>query len=892
MLARSLFKISILLSVILFIGYSSLYSEDADSEETEQMPKIQKPVHPMAKLAHPKAVNPATEEEVEEDDSDEEDESDEKEDGSETSFLAQLFSGIRDADGSKVSSYVRDAQKAVEKLQEEVAKREGAFRQKAQERQEKTGQFIEERVSKMRVDTAAMAKKLQETAEQEIKQLVAQGASEIAKIQNELKKESILLKHQAAEQALNFVTEAEKKALFEKSKVRAETLKSKLGELNIDKSKEISKELRIASSEQSFSSSQSNLFDDFDFLANKRSVSESSLSQGPSISPEWKNEISKQFFDDMLLMKKIIIDGESQREANDFLLKFSEHDKWFNDILKKAKYVHDEYYKKIVSKQSKQHRIMDAQRRAMAMSKKMAKDLKLSGKQSKKINLTVLYDLSLVIQKRAAHPDPSIRELGLSDDDIKTIVKKATEESSVKYKQISGHFPDVKIVDKKTTNFVPATFQDEFNSTRNELLKTKEELEVAKQGFQKERLDKKHLKHSAKLKLHEKAKDAFEMEIKLRKSEKELSRLEKLMKLVVGEARTEKASKSELVNKVETTHKEKLELQLSLKKARRKILRTRKHIEESLTDKFTQLLEIKERSNLELKTQAMYADQKSQILENRAEKAVQENVQMKKHVEKVEDTAIQLQEKAREQQDMMLQSQERAKITEELARKTLNSVDQYISREKKALKVVQLQLQTKELELGKKRQKVEKEKSKTIKQKKILDNLRAETKKIIEESSKENESNKVELLKLQKDIELEFAKIKQETAAELANARKQLMSMKNNAKKKVQEAFSEIGKISQQKDQDIAAAGEELKKLEQVKHRAVATTKAVVKRVQDEAKKEVERANFIAMQQKLNTKKILDQPVQLDQPAQIKASGASLPPVGSIPLAGSRPQVK
>lgn len=314
--------------------------------------------------------------------------------------LSTLISEVQTVHSDKVTSLIQQAEEAAHILDEKVAKTLQTLEKSAQlqiaemkeEVNEKTKNIkkqAEEQALLIKQQAAIQAEEAKREASLESQELEQKLALQKNSLESTVLEKTKEIKRQAAETVLDLISKAEQQALEAKRKAREEALLKK-----IEKQTPLS----------------------FD---TKRTLFSNTKTALPiPVGSEWKMQVSNQFNQDISLMRRIIIDGESEDEAADFAARFNQQQNWFDTTLQSTTYVDDANYKKIIERKNKLHTITDAQRKADAIMNETVPLSGLTSEQQKKLRLLVLYELNALVNKQPIN----IQQSGYLPIDKKEII--------------------------------------------------------------------------------------------------------------------------------------------------------------------------------------------------------------------------------------------------------------------------------------------------------------------------------------------------------------------------------------------------------------------------------------------------------------------------------------
>ncbi len=143
-----------------------------------------------------------------------------------------------------------------------------------------------------------------------------------------------------------------------------------------------------------------------------------------SVTSEWKNKISRDFYQNVSFLRDIIVSAESPQESRDFSNRFAEQSFWFDNTLRSTHFVYDPSYTSIVQKCSRLEDIVSAQKKAEAFLMKAINPLGLSRIESQKMRLSLLYNLYSLLPDGVSLPNQSWLPVGLTEQRIKEEVQK------------------------------------------------------------------------------------------------------------------------------------------------------------------------------------------------------------------------------------------------------------------------------------------------------------------------------------------------------------------------------------------------------------------------------------------------------------------------------------
>ena len=658
-----------------------------------------------------------------------------------------------------ISRLLQDSESAIRKLEDELNQKEQQLEDLAKKKLEHLQTKVEQEINAMRQNAEKMA----------------------VDMRSDIKEEALKLRHDAAHRTLGIISRTEEEALELKRKKRLESLNKRFGATEQPSRRR--GQARRRSSVSRYSSARpiarSNRFS---FIAEERKpvAARSDIGSGERVSPEWKNDVSRQFYSDMSYMKQVILQGESRHEIHDFNKRFSEQNGWFDKTLRAVRYVNDQNYVKVLKKQRRLHDVIAGQKLADAHLKKVIKGASLSLRERRKVRLMVLYDLNSTMQQREA--ESGGRLLGTLDiDDITGIVKKTVEEFSVKFKERSGRFPDVKILDNKTTQIVPVMAQ----KLQEELEEVQTKLEQAEGKIKSERAKRKQLRADARQKIQEKAKDHVALELKLRRAKQTAEHAGQVREKAMRLAEISDDAKHALAKRLEQSEKEGMIFELEMKKAQQKVALAREEAVRETQGEFAELLEEKEKKNLELSSLLQRVTDKATFFREKATELVGQNNLAEEKASLADKRAEEASALAHRHASMQKEAEAKANASKQLADKTVSSINKYLKEQKKSLTKVKADL-TKAQEVLKQDQAlVSRERDELLahknllsKEQGILEELKKETRSLVESSMRINDESLIDLLKLRQSTEYDLKKMQQDMSKELSFVRDELNRIK------------------------------------------------------------------------------------------------------------------
>lgn len=434
-------------------------------------------------------------------------------------------------------NFTAEAQAALAAIQADVKDRENRLKLVAEEHLIDVKREMSEQAALLRKETKAVVKALKATTDKQVEALLNKAEEHIYKINEEVEQESSKLKQEAAHKALLIFDDAEKKAAQKRLENTKAMLTKTFGINDISLEQKPSQETKKLTAKVEPSpnkqAQQKNGIQEIKQVATteQKATPQASAQLNDNIfriSAEWKNEISRKFYHNMGALKEIIVAAEAPNEAQDFLKKFDEQNQWFDLTLRSTKSTNDYQYQQLTTKQAQVERLMHAQHVADDYLTKITKNMPIETAQIKQARLNILYELTAKLQETSSHLDKSVRNAGLSNAEIKTIVKQTLNETSQQFRDISAQFPDLEVgqgVTKpqlslavvpleaqklehelQSTKDLLTTAQHNLNSTQEELRSTEASLQSAKNDLDHERTLNEELAQQKELLTQEKAK--------------------------------------------------------------------------------------------------------------------------------------------------------------------------------------------------------------------------------------------------------------------------------------------------------------------------------------------------------------------------------------------------
>lgn len=324
---------------------------------------------------------------------------------------SSLLGSTSSFDNGVMTDLLQAAQVKAKELEEEVCERTKLLHEKA-----------EERYQKMQEEVAQRTKEIQELAKRQSEELTNKFKEQAQQVQVEVQQTSTALRHQAAQQVVSLLNQAEEEAIKRKRQEEEDAIRRKreAEEEELRRRREERAQALTNKLEQSFE---------------KPLLAGSSFFQTTSLSPlgesltrvekTWKDKTSHEFHNNMSLMKQIILEGESETEAQDFMKRFARQSRWFDATISNTTYVCDEHYKEIVKRATRLRNVVQAQKSADQFLDDLTKEKNLTMEETKKVRLAVLYELNAQLSRAAANN----RSTNPSDTELKKIVHQAMNET-------------------------------------------------------------------------------------------------------------------------------------------------------------------------------------------------------------------------------------------------------------------------------------------------------------------------------------------------------------------------------------------------------------------------------------------------------------------------------
>lgn len=731
--------------------------------------------------------------------------------------------------------FAGEEQAVVREIDREVRSQEEQLKLVAAQNLITVQQEISQQATQLREEADAAAKALKATTEGRVQELLANAAERIGDLNQEISEKALELKQEAAKKALialdEIETRAAEKRLNQRKRVLAKTFGLPEVDAEFETTLEKKKEKKVAVSIKPKKVAKK-------VVATGPATPDAKVSSAPAdattvstalrVPAEWKNDLSRRFYQDMATMKEIIVEAESPSEAQDFLKKFEEQNKWFDLTLRSTRAVTDEQYKQLIEKQSQMSRLMQAQRVADDYLQKFTKNMIMEPLQLKKIRLNVLYELNAKTQQRASHLDRSIRESALPENEVKSLVKRTLSEISQQFREIAAQFPDVEIegISRKPQLSLAAVplatqqLEEELNKTKELAAATQQELATAKQelagvqdtaaqaqaALDQERNDKDLLaKEAASVKttalqiLDKQAKNNLDTELALTGVQQDSAALKGELVLAGTKNMKLQQQRKQLVGSVEEARKETMQANLLRGEDKDRNQKTIQVMQSQAKNKLRAVTESGARRELSLMADLRQAHEKIGVLSAKQTKLVQDLEQQYKKTAALKNSLKVAQEAAGKaeslaalanrslvekdkivkwQVSLRKQAQERAKLTEKLAQQTIDSINGFLQTERKGTVNQNKKLATNPAMPDDQEDFLSPYTKQLAQDRDMLEGLKRETRKVVEHSANLSESLSDDFVRMQEQIESELRLAQQETQQELAIAQDRLKKMR------------------------------------------------------------------------------------------------------------------
>ncbi len=384
--------------------------------------------------------------------------------------------GVEVASSPRVNQLVQEAEETARRLESDVDSKVSSLKQAAEKSIVNLKADIEDRAKQLKKESELEAKKIRERAEQQTDKLFKQASEQAAAVAQKIEKEAIQLKKDAAFKVIDIINKADEESLKLRKKKREDAIIRRLSHQHRE-------DMQVEPG-----------------LANGLDKDKNNVTR------EWRRAMCNEFDANTLLMKQIIMEGEDAEQLPDFLQRFNDQRVWFDRTLRGTQKVDDPNYNQVVNKQIKLRKIVKAQRKADTFLTEVAKNLKLSDHELKKVRLLALYELNAFAQKNEATSR-------FSGQVIRNFVLKVADEVTGRVKSAYPGFKD--IVDSAVTKLavgIPSTDNDV------EVKKLRTMVDVVTQ-------EKNSTKNQFKQKFEEQGKELHEHQLTAKRLEFELDRL-------------------------------------------------------------------------------------------------------------------------------------------------------------------------------------------------------------------------------------------------------------------------------------------------------------------------------------------------------------------------------
>ncbi|QQR48645.1 hypothetical protein IPF37_03710 [bacterium] len=369
--------------------------------------------------------------------------------------------------------------------------------------------------------TARQIAQIKAQVEQQIAMVRTEAEKMTEQLKNDIDAKAVELNYQAEKEKLIIMSQAEHKALELKAEEQRRQLEQKF-----QRSVDISLDSKMTS------------FGAKDFSFNRVSVPAPALSlfsrsfsamPTQTITPEWRNQISRDFYTDMSFMKNIIAEGETSDQVADFSQRFNKQNNWFDQTLSSTQSRADMSYKQLLDKQATLQSIVQAQKKADILLDQISVQKSLSDDQKKKARLAILYDINEQVQQEKNKFGSLERPLELDQNRINVVVRRAFEDYSNNFQTMTADVSGVEIKDGTTVHIIPVMVQ----KLQGELDQVKTELESTRNSLEKMRADKSLLKQQMNNELRNKTQEWLDLEIQLRQERSNLKHAQQEMSAAV-----------------------------------------------------------------------------------------------------------------------------------------------------------------------------------------------------------------------------------------------------------------------------------------------------------------------------------------------------------------------
>lgn len=729
---------------------------------------------------------------------------------------ASLLGSTTSFDNGVMTDLLQAAQVKARELEEEVSERTKLLHEKA-----------EERYQKMQEEVAQRTKEIQELAKKQSEELTKKFKEQAQQVQVEVQQTSTALRHQAAQQVVSLLNQAEEEAIKRKRQEEEDAIRRKreAEEEELRRRREERAQALTDKLEQSFE---------------KPLLASSSFFQTTPLSPlgesltrvekTWKDKTSHEFHNNMSLMKKIILEGESETEAQDFMKRFARQSRWFDATISNTTYVCDEHYKEIVKRATRLRNVVQAQKSADQFLEDLAKEKNLTMEETKKVRLAVLYELNAQLSRAAANN----RSTNPSDTELKKIVHQAMDETIGNPEDRPPQLIALKRTPQPQSTDTSGTIPLAISSNiQSDLEVLTQEIKDLKNTLTREIKKRKQTKK----KLKDKDSKIIELEQRLMQAQASITKYkdtipspEHKLALEVQHTAQSQAASQEQKETINTLQKEldqaKQDIEQLTGKASGDLSELRREMESlsgsetELRKKFAQSLEQEKQNNLELERKAREALEENAVVQKKLTRAQEEKIaavsEIKQEVKgKLEDVnkqllntqvdALQATEKAsklegkvKETEGKVLQlTQEKLQLIQAKEQEVKQTEDKLIQRFKSKLEDTQVQNLNLQVEQRKTEQTVAHLKDKVQEAEQTAAHFKDKVQQV------EQEKNKT-LTLTQKQLQDQFKKTLDEKESAHLSAQKKLQSQ-------IQQTQQELKTQQENARQEQAAAIEQTK---------------------------------------------------------------------------------
>ncbi|MFH1832522.1 MAG: hypothetical protein ABH827_07055 [bacterium] len=361
---------------------------------------------------------------------------------------------------AEITKLTQEAEESVSKLHADIAHKESLITKKTEKKLQAIHENVEEKIAQMRDQTEQITSDLRKN----------------------IQIESFKLKKEAAVKTLDIIQDAQERALQLKNKAQREAIAKQFGQSDEPETQELDESIDTdykykQAPIMGLSRHETKIHQD------RQNNIQSMSPDMQNVSPEWKNEMSKQFYQNITFIKNIILSAETPQEREDYLKRFSDQNLWFDNTLRSTHQTSDAGYAQIANKHAILQKIVSAQKTADNYLAKMSKTVKLTPDLQKKTRLAALYEINALIQ------DPIFQNRNIPSDQITALVRKKLGEFSVIFRQRANILPDV-IIEQHATKPTQVVhlkvekLEQEVGHIKQKLDKTKQGLAQTKKNLQ------------------------------------------------------------------------------------------------------------------------------------------------------------------------------------------------------------------------------------------------------------------------------------------------------------------------------------------------------------------------------------------------------------------------